>query len=197
MNGLSRIIESFVEKPRISASRFLAIPLPTFIPPKRRTTMRTAKDWFGLVVFVGVCLAVGFLGSLATAPQVDGWYRTLNKPTWNPPSSVFGPVWTTLYITMGIAAWLVWKQTGFRAANVPLGLFGLQLVLNAVWSWIFFGMHRPDLAFIEILVLWLAIVATMVAFFRCSRLAGWLITPYLAWVSFAAVLNFTIWRMNT
>ncbi|WP_095415750.1 TspO/MBR family protein [Thermogutta terrifontis] len=159
--------------------------------------MRTAKDWVGLVVFVGVCLAVGFLGSLATAPQVDGWYRTLNKPTWNPPSSVFGPVWTTLFITMGIAAWLVWKQTGFRAGNVPLGLFGLQLVLNAAWSWIFFGMHRPDLAFIEILVLWLAIVATMWAFFRYSRLAGWLLTPYLAWVSFAAVLNFTIWRMNT
>ncbi|ASV75803.1 Benzodiazepine receptor TspO [Thermogutta terrifontis] len=98
---------------------------------------------------------------------------------------------------MGIAAWLVWKQTGFRAGNVPLGLFGLQLVLNAAWSWIFFGMHRPDLAFIEILVLWLAIVATMWAFFRYSRLAGWLLTPYLAWVSFAAVLNFTIWRMNT
>lgn len=156
-----------------------------------------AKQWIGLVVFVGVCLAVGLLGSIATTPEVGGWYRTLNKPTWNPPDSVFGPVWTALYITMGIAAWLVWKKWGFSAARIPLGLFGLQLVLNAAWSWIFFGMHRPDLAFVEILFLWLAIVATMVAFFRCSQLAGWLLTPYLAWVSFAAVLNFTIWRMNT
>lgn len=114
-----------------------------------------------------------------------------------PPGSIFGPVWTTLYVLMGIAAWLVWKREGFWPAKTALILFAIQLVLNGAWSWIFFRMRRPDLAFLEILFLWIAIAATTLAFFRHSQLAGWLLTPYLAWVSFAAVLNFTIWRMNT
>ena len=109
---------------------------------------------------------------------------------------MFGPVWTTLYVMMAVAAWLVWKQAGVRDAAVPLALFGGQLVLNVAWSFIFFGLHQPGWACVEIVVLWLAIVATVVAFFRQSRGAGWLLLPYLAWVSFAAVLNFAIWRLN-
>jgi len=159
--------------------------------------MGSAKQLIGLVLIVGVCLGAGFLGSIATTPQVDGWYKTLNKPSWNPPNQVFGPVWTTLYILMGVAAWLVWRSADARSTWLPLALFGIQLALNAAWSWIFFKMQRPDWAFVEIVILWLAIVATLVGFFRHSQLAGWLLVPYLAWVSFAAILNFTIWRLNT
>jgi tryptophan-rich sensory protein len=159
--------------------------------------MNATKRWIGLVVFIAVCLGAGSLGAIATTPEIDGWYSTLAKPTWNPPASVFGPVWTTLYVLMALAAWLVWKPAGFQAAAMPLTLFGGQLVLNVAWSWIFFGMHQPGWAFVEIVILWLAIAATTWAFFRRSQLAGWLLAPYLAWVSFAAVLNFTIWRLNT
>ncbi|HPU07337.1 MAG TPA: tryptophan-rich sensory protein [Thermogutta sp.] len=159
--------------------------------------MGSAKQVIGLVLIVGVCLGAGLLGSIATTSQVDGWYKTLNKPSWNPPSQVFGPVWTTLYILMGVAAWLVWRSADARSTWLPLALFGIQLALNAAWSWIFFKMQRPDWAFFEILILWVAIAATLVAFFRHSQLAGWLLVPYLAWVSFAAILNFTIWRLNT
>ena len=150
----------------------------------------------GLITFLALCLGTGGLGAIATTPEIDGWYTTLNKPAWNPPDSVFGPVWTTLFILMAFAAWLVWKQEGIQAAAVPMTLFGIQLVLNASWSWIFFGMHQPGWAFAEIVVLWLTIVATAVVFFRRSKPAGWLLMPYLAWVSFAAVLNFRIWQLN-
>ena len=118
------------------------------------------------------------------------------KPSWNPPDFIFGPVWTTLFVMMAVAGWLVWKPAGFKAAVAPLTLFGIQLLLNVAWSWIFFGAHQPGWAFAEIIILWLAIVATMVAFFRCSKIAGWLLVPYLAWVSFASVLNLAIWRLN-
>ena len=133
---------------------------------------------------------------MATTPEIEGWYKTIEKPTWNPPDSVFGPVWTTLFVMMAVAAWLVWKPAGFTAATVPLTLFAVQLVLNVAWSWIFFGMHQPGWAFVEIVILWLAIMATTVAFFRKSTIAGSLMVPYLAWVSFASVLNFTIWQLN-
>ena len=159
--------------------------------------MTATIRWIGLAVFIAICLGAGGLGAAATTPEIEGWYRTLIKPTWNPPDSVFGPVWTTLFILMGIAVWLVWNPKGFKAAAMPLAMFGVQLVLNVSWSWIFFGMHQPGWAFAEIVILWLAIVATTVAFFRRSQIAGWLLVPYLAWVSFAAVLNFTIWRLNT
>ena len=159
--------------------------------------MNNRSSWIGLVVLLMVCVGAGGLGAMATTPEIDGWYKTLIKPSWNPPSYVFGPVWTTLYILMAIAAWLVWQPAGFsRSARMPLALFGLQLVLNVGWSWIFFGMHQPGWAVVEIVVLWLAILATMAAFFRRSTLAGWLLAPYLAWVSFAAFLNYAIWQLN-
>lgn len=158
--------------------------------------MTAAFRWLGLVAFLALCLGAGGLGAIATTPEIDGWYRTLQKPGWNPPDAVFGPVWTTLYIMMGVAAWLIWKRAGFRAASRPLTLFLVQLGLNVAWSWIFFRLHQPGWAFVEILVLWAAILATTVTFFRRSPFAGWLMVPYLAWVSFASVLNFTIWRLN-
>jgi len=158
--------------------------------------MKQLLRWIALPVFILVCLAAAGLGAAATTPEIEGWYRTIAKPAWNPPSWVFGPVWTTLYVMMGIAAWVVWQQAGLVKRGGPLALFAVQLVLNVAWSWIFFGLHQPGWAFAEIIVLWLAIAATMAAFFYYSQAAGWLLTPYLAWVSFAAVLNFTIWQLN-
>jgi benzodiazapine receptor len=153
--------------------------------------------WIGLVICIAICLGAGALGAIATTPEIEGWYRTLTKPSWNPPDWIFGPVWTMLYILMAVAAWLVWRPAGIASAATPLMLFAVQLVLNIAWSWIFFGLHQPGWAFGEIVLLWLAIVATTAAFFRSSKIAGWMMLPYLAWVSFAAVLNFTIWRMNS
>lgn len=124
------------------------------------------------------------------------WYAGLNKPAWNPPGWLFGPVWSALYTMMAVAAWLVWRRGGFAAQRRPLGWFLAQLVLNAVWTPLFFGLHRPGVAFAEILLLWLAIAWTIAAFWRVHRTAAWLLAPYLAWVSFAAVLNGTLWRLN-
>ena len=160
----------------------------------RRTT--ASAHWIGLLIIVTICLGAGGLGAAATTPEIDGWYMTIEKPSWNPPDYIFGPVWATLYIMMAVAAWLVWKPEGFKGAATTLTLFAAQLGLNVAWSWIFFGMHQPGWAFVEIVILWLAIVATTIAFFQKSKIAGGLMVPYLAWVSFASVLNFAIWRLN-
>lgn len=125
------------------------------------------------------------------------WYAGLHKPAWNPPGWIFGPVWTALYTMMAVAAWLVWQRGGFSLQRRPLGLFLTQLILNAVWTPLFFGFHWTGLAFAEILLLWLAIAGTIAAFLKVSPLAAWLLTPYLAWVSFASILNFTLWRLNS
>lgn len=158
--------------------------------------MTGRKQWIGLIIFIAICLGAGGLGAIATTPEIDGWYKTIEKPTWNPPAYVFGPVWTTLFVMMAVAGWRVWKPAGFKAARMPLTLFAVQLVLNVAWSWVFFHFHQPGWAFAEIVVLWLAIVATTIAFFKTSKTAGWLMVPYLMWVSFASVLNFAIWRLN-
>lgn len=157
--------------------------------------MRTASP-IGLVLWVGVCLGAGGIGSLLTQPSIPTWYESLAKPSWTPPNWIFAPVWTALYIMMGTAAWLVWRQAGFAKARFQLALFGIQLLLNVAWSGVFFGLQRPGLAFLEIVVLWCAICATMMAFWRTNRVAGWLLLPYLAWVTYASSLNFAIWRMN-
>ena len=154
------------------------------------------KNLVALAGSITLCLLAGGLGAIATTPEIDGWYRTIEKPSWNPPSYVFGPVWTMLYILMGVAAWLVCKQDGFKAAKIPLVLFGVQLIFNVGWSWIFFGLHQPGWAFAEILVLWVAIAATVIAFFKTSQPAGWLMLPYWVWVTFASALNFSIWQLN-
>ena len=150
-----------------------------------------------LVISVATPLLVGGLSGFATARGTETWYPTLVKPFFNPPSWVFGPVWTVLYILMGVAAFLVWRKglntDGVKAA---LTLFIVQMALNGLWSILFFGMQAPALAFVEIIVLWIAIVATTRAFWRLAPTAGWLMVPYLAWVSFAAVLNGSLWILN-
>ncbi len=155
--------------------------------------MKTVHQVLGLIV----CLVVSFIPGWIGAQFVPGqWYTTIAKPSWTPPGYIFGPVWTLLYIMMGVAAWFVWKQAGFSAAKAALLLFIGQLILNGLWSWLFFGWHRPDLALIDIFVLWVMIALTTVAFWRHSTSAGILFIPYLAWVSFASALNFSIWQLN-
>jgi tryptophan-rich sensory protein len=158
--------------------------------------MTRVRQAVGLLVFLAVCFSAAALGGAATYPRIEGWYATLTKPSWTPPNGVFGPVWTLLYIAMAVAAWLVWRQKGARGARAPLVLFAVQLGLNVAWSWLFFGLMAPGLGAVDILLLWIAIVATLVAFWRRSIAAGLLLVPYLAWVTFAAALNFAIWRLN-
>ena len=153
--------------------------------------------WLGLVVFLVVCFAAAGIGGAVTTPKIATWYATLTKPSWNPPNWIFGPVWSALYCCMAISAWLVWRQGGFSGVKVPLTLFGVQLVLNVLWSCLFFGLQNPGLAFVDVLLLWAAIAGTMVAFWQRSAIAGILFVPYLVWVSFASLLNFMIWRLNS
>lgn len=149
-----------------------------------------------LIPFLGLCLGIGGLGAATTVQEIPGWYRSLTKPGWNPPDAVFGPVWTVLYCMMGTSAWLIWAGTDRATARRPLAVFGVQLILNAAWSWIFFGCHQPGWALAEIVLLWMAIVATIRSFWPISPLAAGLLIPYLGWVSFATILNAAIWRLN-
>lgn len=158
--------------------------------------MSSSRQWLGLVVFIGVCFAAAGVGAMLTASSVNGWYATLRKPSWNPPKEVFGPVWSLLYLCMAIAAWLVWRRQGLAGAAIPLAIFAVQLTLNVAWSGLFFALHRPWLAFADILLLWGAILLTMVSFNRVTPLASWLLLPYLVWVTFAAALNLTLAKMN-
>jgi len=145
-------------------------------------------------VLLAACLGAGGLGALVTTPALRPWYASLSKPRWAPPNWLFAPVWTILYVAMAIAAWLVWQRSGLLQR--PMKLFILQLALNAAWSPIFFGLRAPGPAFAEIVALWLAILATLLEFWGILPPAAWLLAPYFVWVSFAAVLNFSIWRLN-
>lgn len=158
--------------------------------------MSKTRQTAGLIVFLILCLGVGALGAMATAPEIAGWYSTLNKPTWNPPPSIFGPVWTTLYLMMALSAWLIWRKGGLQKNRIPLAAFAVQLILNLAWSWIFFSMHQIGGAFVEITVLWISILLTGILFHKNSKLASVLLLPYLCWVSFATYLNFTLWQLN-
>jgi len=155
--------------------------------------MKLSKNIVGLFGWLLLCFMAAAGGAVF---MVGEWYVLLNKPTWNPPGWIFGPVWTVLYIMMAVSAWLVWQRGGFSAQRRPLTLFLVQLALNAFWTPLFFGVHQLGIAFAEIIVLWIAIIATLLAFRRVSTIAAWLLVPYLLWVSFAAVLNGTLWRMN-
>jgi len=150
-----------------------------------------------LVVSIVICQLAGFIGSLLTTPSISTWYASLNKPSFNPPNWVFAPVWTTLFVLMGISVYLVWNQ-GLQNAPVKRALiiFLVQLGLNVFWSFLFFKLQSPTYAFMEITVLWIAIALTIVAFFRISRPAAFLLIPSIVWVSFAAVLNSSIARLN-
>ncbi|HEY8506360.1 MAG TPA: TspO/MBR family protein [Gemmataceae bacterium] len=160
------------------------------------TSVNRLRQAAGLAVAALVCFGVAALGGAVTYPAVGDWYTSLAKPSWTPPGWVFGPVWTVLFACMAVAAWLVWRRAGWENARTALSLFALQLGLNLAWSFLFFGLHRPGAALADVVLLWLAIAATVRAFWRHSPAAGALLLPYLAWVSFAAALNFAIWRMN-
>jgi translocator protein len=153
------------------------------------------KDVLGLVVWLVAAFMAAGIGAIATI-DAETFYLQLERPEWAPPPAVFGPVWSVLYALMGVAAWLVWRIGGFRAAPTALSLFLVQLAVNALWSWLFFGWHFGGLAFAAILLLWSLILATLVAFWRVRALAGALLVPYLMWVSFAVALNYTIWQLN-
>jgi tryptophan-rich sensory protein len=150
-----------------------------------------------LIISVLVCVAAGFVGSLATMKSIPTWYAGLKKPPFSPPNAIFGPVWTALFIMMAVAAFLVWRR-GFETEPVKIALivFGAQLIFNVLWSVLFFGLKMPGLAFLEIILLWVLILATILLFRKASIPAAWLMVPYILWVSFAAVLNYSLWRLN-
>jgi translocator protein len=151
------------------------------------------RPWLGLAGWLIACFGAASLGVLFGPGE---WYASLRKPSWNPPNWIFAPVWSLLYVMMAFAAWLVWRRGGFAKQIRPLTLFLIQLILNALWTSLFFGLHSPRLAFVEIVLLWIGIMATLLAFYRVSIVAAGLLVPYLAWVSFAAFLNMTLWRLN-
>ena len=155
------------------------------------------SSFLKLIIAIVVCELAGGIGSLFTISAISTWYTTLAKPSLNPPGWIFGPVWTTLYLLMGIAAFLVWNK-GWDRKDVrkALGVFLLQLVLNAAWSIIFFGLHSPLWAFVDLVAMWLAIVWTITLFYKISKPAMWLLLPYILWVSFAGYLNYSIWILN-
>jgi benzodiazapine receptor len=154
------------------------------------------RQTVGLIAWLAICFVAAGIGAVASV-QAGPFYLSLTRPAWAPPASVFGPVWSVLYALMAIAAWLVWREAGFRHARVALGLFLAQLALNALWSWLFFAWHLGAVAFVDILLLWILIVATLIGFWRIRPLAGALLVPYLLWVSFAAMLNFAVWQLNS
>ncbi len=149
------------------------------------------------LISIVIAQAAGGIGGLFTSAKIPSWYATLAKPSWNPPSWVFGPVWTLLYLLMGLAAAMVYvRRRESPVAGAALTAYGVQLVLNMLWSYLFFGLESPAAAFAGIIALWIAIVITGILFWRVSHGAAWLLLPYLLWVSFAAVLNYAIWRLN-
>jgi tryptophan-rich sensory protein len=150
-----------------------------------------------LIIAIAIPLLVGGTSGFFTASGVESWYQTINKPSWNPPSWIFGPVWTTLYVMMGISLFLVWKDdAGSGYKKIAIALFVAQLALNFFWSFIFFDQHQIGWALVEIIVLWFFILLTIFAFAKVYKMAAWLLVPYISWVSFASILNYTIWKLN-
>jgi len=153
------------------------------------------RQILGLLGWLAISFAAAALGGFASA-NAGTFYRDLVRPEWAPPSWLFAPAWSLLYLLMGVAAWLVWRERGFRKAQTALCLFLLQLAANALWTWLFFVWHLGAFAFGEILILWVLILCTLVAFWRVRRLAGALLLPYLAWVTFASALTYSVWKRN-
>ncbi len=175
-------------------------PLPMgtsrIMPIAPQPSAGKARPWLGLAGFLAATFAVAGISGACTASAIPTWYATLAKPSFNPPNFVFAPVWTLLYFLMALAAWLVWKRPSSASRARALRLFWIQLALNFTWSFLFFGGKRIGLAFFEVCALWLAILFTTVAFFRHTKPAGWMFVPYLAWVTFASILNLAIWHLN-
>lgn len=158
--------------------------------------MSRPKQAIGFLAWLALCLATGGVGALASV-NARAFYGALVQPTWAPPAWVFGPVWTTLFVLMAVSAWLVWRVAGAgRRRSIALGLFVAQLIANGLWSWLFFAWHLGGVAFADIVLLWLLIAATLVAFRRIRPAAGALLVPYLAWVTFASALNAAVWQLN-
>ena len=153
---------------------------------------------FKIIIMIVTCVVIGAIAGLLTQKGVDTWYTTIQKPSFNPPNWVFAPVWSTLYVMMGIAAGLVWHEMDRQKETVrkALKFFAIQLALNALWSFLFFGLHNPMLALIEIILLWLMIYETFVQFNKVNKISGYLFIPYLLWVTFALTLNASIWWLN-
>ncbi len=153
------------------------------------------RQVLGLLGWLAFSFGAAALGGLASS-DAGAFYEQLQRPEWAPPSWVFAPVWSLLYLLMGVSAWLVWRESGFREARIPLVLFSLQLVANALWTWLFFAWRLGALAFGEILLLWVLVLLTLVSFWRLRPMAGVLLLPYLTWVTFASALTYTIWQRN-
>lgn len=152
------------------------------------------KKYLPLLLSLVIPFSFAFLGSAVTTPSIDSWYPMLNKPSFNPPSWIFGPVWTLLFFLMGISSYLVWKKQ--KKIKTPLKIYGVQLILNFLWSYLFFGLHRPDLALFEIIILWIFILLTIKIFYKVDKLAAYLLIPYIFWVGFAVFLNYSIVSLN-
>lgn len=163
------------------------------VPDRSRWSRR---DLLGLVAFIAICAMVSALGGLATGTSVSSWYLTLNRPSFNPPGWIFGPVWAVLYLFIAVAGWRIWRGAHCEERKRALTLYGVQLALNLAWSFLFFGLQRPDLGLVDILALLVTITLITVLFWRLDRLAGMLFAPYVAWVAFASLLNASIWWLN-
>ncbi len=153
----------------------------------------TLSEIVSLIGFVAACFVAASMGAIF---RPGSWYEHLAKPSWRPPNWLFAPVWTVLYLAIAVSGWMIWRKAGLAGAALPLSIYLLQLMLNLAWTPIFFGLHRPGAAFAEIVLLWVSIAATIVLFYPLDALSALLLVPYLAWVSFAATLNFAIWRLN-
>jgi len=150
-----------------------------------------------LAASIVICLLAGFIGSIFTNRSITTWYASLKKPSFNPPDWLFGPVWTILFLLMGISLFLIWRKgLNYQLVKIALIIFGAQLILNILWSFLFFTLRAPLAGFIEIVILWFAILLTILCFYKISQLAAILLIPYILWVSFASVLNFFLWRLN-
>ena len=161
------------------------------------SNLRTRSfEIISLIVFLIVCLSVSGVGGAITATSVDTWYQALEKPAFNPPDWVFAPVWTALYLFMGVAAWRIWRIRALKAARIALVVFGLQLCLNVGWSFLFFGLQQINFALVEIVILLFVIISNMFLFWRLDRFAGLLFVPYVAWVSYATILNASLSFLN-
>ncbi len=153
-------------------------------------------NFIRLAISILICQLAGFIGSIFTAPAITSWYENLKKPAFRPPNWLFAPVWTTLFLLMGISLYLIWSKGINKKTQIALIAFGVQLVLNILWSVFFFGLKNPLLAFLEIIILWLAIFINIIYFYRIEKIAAILLIPYILWVSFAAFLNFLIYKLN-
>lgn len=154
------------------------------------------NKWIRPVITILICQMAGIIGSVFTMPSIPTWYASLNKPWFSPPNWLFGPVWITLFTLMGISLYLIWNK-GLKNVKIPLIIFGVQLILNTIWSFLFFGLKSPFIAFIEIIILWISIALTIISFYRVSKKAGLILLPYIIWVSIATALNYYIWILNS